>query len=230
MSYCGVSVAEVVGLDGTRKGWVAIVLDAGRFARAHVFRDFAEALEVYPSPAIVGVDIPIGLQEGREYRGADVAAKEFIGARRSSVFFTAPREVFEASSYAEARAISLELTGRSISAQSYALRRKILEVSALATDRVYEVHPEVSFAALAGRALSHPKKSWTGELTRRELLEGAGIRIPIELGPVGAVPADDILDAAVTAWTANRIAQGEARTLPAEPPRDPAGRVVAIWY
>jgi len=45
----------------------------------------------------------------------------------------------------------------------------------------------------------------------------------------GQAAPDDVLDAAVAAWTAARKANGEAATLPPEPPlRD--GRAVAIWY
>ena len=45
------------------------------------------------------------------------------------------------------------LSGKGISAQSYALRVKILEVEAVAESdtRVFEVQPEVSFRAMAGK-------------------------------------------------------------------------------
>ena len=96
--------------------------------------------------------------------------------------------------------------------------------------RLFEVHPEVSFARLAGRTLDSSKKSWNGAAQRRALLAGVGIELPNDLGPAGTAPVDDVLDAAVAAWSASRIAAGEAVSLPATPGRrDRSGRLIAIW-
>src|SRR5205823_2691454 len=92
-----------------------------------------------------------------------------------------------------------------------------LEVEVALEERIFEVHPEVSFAALAGRHLAHPKRSWNGQMERRRLLAEHGLEVPDELA-AGTASADDVLDAAVAAWSAERIARGEAKTLPAEPP------------
>jgi predicted RNase H-like nuclease len=124
------------------------------------------------------------------------------------------------------------MAGHGLSQQSFALRKKILEVDALVgpNDAVIEVHPEVSFRALAGGPLGHSKKSWTGTVTRRALLADAGIVVPDDLGPAGQAPMEDVLDAAAAAWSAHRYASGKASSLPANPPRDARGRLVAIWY
>jgi predicted RNase H-like nuclease len=62
-------------------------------------------------------------------------------------------------------------------------------------------------------------------------IERVGIVVPVDLGPAGRVAGvDDVLDAAVAAWSAQRIARGEARCLPDPPERDAEGRSVAIWY
>jgi predicted RNase H-like nuclease len=45
----------------------------------------------------------------------------------------------------------------------------------------------------------------------------------------GEAAADDVLDAAIVAWTAERKVRGEASKLPADPPVE-EGRAVAIWY
>jgi Protein of unknown function (DUF429) len=63
---------------------------------------------------------------------------------------------------------------------------------------------------------------------RRQLLSAAGIVLPDELAAGGAA-ADDVLDAAIAAWSAARKANAEAATLPADPPLHD-GRPVAIWY
>ncbi len=95
---------------------------------------------------------------------------------------------------------------------------------------LFEGHPEVSFAALKGSNLEFNKRSWNGQMERRGMLASAGLVIPDTLPePLSRAPVDDVLDAAVMAWTARRIHAGEARTLP-HPPEDIGGRQVAIWY
>jgi predicted RNase H-like nuclease len=179
----------------------------------------------------IGVDMPIGYP-ATDRRPADVAARAFLGRRASSVFFTPTRAVLTAVDYAAANALSKRTTTRGISAQSFALRTKILEIESIAAAdaRLYEVHPEVSFAALAGGPLSAGKKSWTGQMERRALLIQAGIVIPDALPAVGRAAPDDVLDAAVAAWSAARIARGEAQSLPDPPEMGPEGRPIAIWY
>jgi predicted RNase H-like nuclease len=41
---------------------------------------------------------------------------------------------------------------------------------------------------------------------------------------------DDVLDACVAAWTAERIARDEAKRLPCDPPRDARGLRMEIWF
>jgi predicted RNase H-like nuclease len=90
------------------------------------------------------------------------------------------------------------------------------------------VHPEVSFRALGGRPLPASKRTWAGQAARRGLLEGAGIRLPDQLGRAGVAAPDDVLDAAAAAWSAHRIADGRAASLPHPPQPDPLGRPIAI--
>jgi len=215
-------VTVVAGVDACRGGWVAIALDRGQFSTAVFATSFPDLLARCIRAEAIGVDIPIGVPD-EGLRAADVAARAFVGPRRGSVFPTPPRAALAAGSYAEARSIV-----PSLSAQSFAIGRKIIEVEACLDDeRVFEVHPEVSFATLAGHHLRHSKRSWNGQMERRQLLEVAGIILPNEL-PIGDVAADDILDAAAASWTAARKATGKAATLPLEPPIR-GGRVVAIW-
>jgi predicted RNase H-like nuclease len=94
---------------------------------------------------------------------------------------------------------------------------------------IYEVHPEVSFRAMNGsRALRYKKKSAGGGLEPAALPREHGIELSA-LESVAFAPLDDVLDAAAAAWSAQRIALGEARTLP-EPPEVVDGRRVAIAY
>ena len=59
------------------------------------------------------------------------------------------------------------------------------------------------------------------------LLAAVGIDLtPFEGIALGKATVDDVLDAAVAAWTAGRIADGTARRLPADPGDDPED---VIW-
>ena len=211
----------VVGVDGYRRGWVAVELGGTTFLRARVFATIADVAAAFPDAYVIAVDIPIGLPD-HGTRAADVAARTFLGRRASSVFTTPTRAAIEAPDYAAARRLQ-----PSTSAQAYALRKRILEVDELAARdaRFYEVHPEVSFRALAGSVLP-PKKTWNGVHERRAALAATGIVLPGDLAEAGFAPPDDVLDAAVAAWTAERIAQGRAGTLPAEDRR----RIGPIWF
>ncbi len=151
----------VAGIDGCPKGWVVIVLSNGHFARAEFSPTFAELLTNLAEAQVIAVDIPIGLPDGPYPRLADVEAKKLLGKFAPKVFMTPPRVVLEAATYAEANRLSKSRFKRGISAQAYALKKKIFEADAVAAydDRIYEVHPELSFMAMNGPPLGYSKKS-----------------------------------------------------------------------
>lgn len=215
-------------MDAWTKGWVAVSLLDGAFAGASIHPTAAGAIEAAKDASAIGIDIPIGMPSDG-VRQADVAARGRVGPRRSSVFNVPPRPVIEAEPYAAANRLSKERYGRGLSRQSYALRDKVLEVDMIARGdkRIFEVHPEVTFAKMSDHTLQY-KKTWDGMNARRRLLRAAGIDLPADLGPVGVVPVDDILDAAAVAWTADRIAKGTAEAIPAETEFDGNLRM-AIW-
>jgi predicted RNase H-like nuclease len=200
-----------IGVDAARGGWIAVALVDGRFDDAVLERRFPALLERFGDADMFGVDVPIGLPEPGARRRADVEARAIVGGRASSVFFTPSREALEAPTYGDARAIA-----PSTSAQGWALRTAILDVARIDDRRVREVHPEVSFAVLSGAPLAFAKRTWNGQNERLALLRRAGITIPKRLD-AGLVPVDDVLDAAIAAWTASRIARGEHVTVPPDP-------------
>jgi predicted RNase H-like nuclease/predicted enzyme related to lactoylglutathione lyase len=211
---------RVAGVDLANGALAVVVLEGERVVEAFRCETFADALLV--DAGVIAVDIPIGIPDSGA-RPADEAARRFVGPRASSVFTTPVRRVLEAETYAEARRVAVELTGKSLSAQTFGLRRRILEMDQYAHDdeRVIEVHPEVSFRELAHRPLL-PKGRTDGLAERRALLEGAGIELPPS---VPRIAEPDLLDATVAAWSARRYALGEALPLPA----DHEGRIGAIW-
>ena len=94
-----------------------------------------------------------------------------------------------------------------------------------------EVHPAVCFAELAGRPLPYGKSTWAGVERRRRLLDGVGLTLAPDLGVAGqCAGVDDVLDAAVAAWTAGRVRDGIARSLPDPPEVFSDGLAAAIWY
>ena len=218
-----------VGVDAHRKGWIAIVVDLSGFVDAHAFGHFADLAQDLANVDVLAVDIPIGIGDSHP-RLADIAARKFVGRRRSSVFLTPPISVLKASDYASARRTAREQFDIGVSAQAYALAPKILEVDEVArTDaRIIEVHPEVSFTAMAGAEMAFSKTTWNGQKARERLLTENKIRLPDDLAGPGAAKPDDVLDAAAAAWTARRYALNQANCLPAV--TQTGGSSSAIWY
>jgi predicted RNase H-like nuclease len=231
-------VATVAGVDGCRRGWVAVVLRDGAFASAETFVDFVSVLTAARAVGCVavGVDMPIGLlDEGT--RECERVARARLKRASGTVFPMPPRSVLEAPSHADALARCRELGVPGVSAQGFALRTKIMQVERAVADAVQplpfpvlEVHPELAFLAMNGDAPLESKKTWNGFWTRARLLREHGIDVPERLDGVGGAIPDDVLDAAAVAWSADRYARGEAVPLPAEPQTGPSGERIAIWY
>ncbi|MDA7922654.1 DUF429 domain-containing protein, partial [Verrucomicrobiales bacterium] len=180
--------------------------------------DSIEAISQQKKPEVIAIDVPIGLEEG-EPRKADTEARKLIGGRSSSVFPTPPSFCLDPkwSDYREANQESRRRYQRGINIQSFALMKYIREADAVshADSRIYETHPEVCFSCLKSSPLEYSKKTWNGQQERIELLKHAGIILPTYLDEEkGKIPPDDLLDAAVAAWSANRIALGTAQALP----------------
>lgn len=228
---------RVLGVDGCRDGWVGVAPDTDG-PRAYVARTLAELINraEQDGPVVrVGVDIPIGLAT-TGWRDADRLAAASLGPRRASIFRTPVRAALEAPDHATGVAISREASGGGFSIQAWGLREKVLEVDDLVRararagdHRIVEVHPEISFATLAGHPARHPKKTWAGQQERLALLQSAGLRLDALVGDTGTAAPDDVVDAAAAAWTARRLEDGTAVSLPDPPQSLPYGLVAAIW-
>lgn len=225
---------RVIGVDACAAGWVGISLGEGGavpYFATRIDELLTDAAQDGPIE-VVAIDMPIGLPD-RGFRQADVLARQYVGPRRASVFMTPVRAALQAETHRQAVAINHRLAGVGVSIQAFALKPKILEVDQWVRHtplRVAEVHPEVSFAHLAGGHLRFPKATWAGAETRRDLLAGAGIVLTGDLGSAGAAAkVDDILDATAAAWTAQRVMQGEAECLPAVAETFSDGLPCAIW-
>jgi len=227
-----VSQPHVAGVDIWKGKWLAVVLRDRVYERSHLATRILDLLAQVGDVAAVGIDMPIGLASGKQRRQADGAARAFVGPRGSSVFPTYPREVYTAPTYDAAREKSIRLLGISISRQAYALGDRLLELDQAVVARadIWEVHPEVSFREIAGRHLAWSKTSWNGFHERVDLLHEAGIEIPLSISDLGNAGTEDVLDAAAAAWSAGRIAEGTAASLPSEPTQFINDRPLAVWY
>lgn len=211
----------VLGVEGCNKGWIGIAISAAVTAHfGTTIGDLVQLIEEQVGrPDVVAIDIPIGLPD-LTVRDADRLARAMVGPRRMSVFFTPTRHALRQADYAAALIVNRELTGGGFSQQAWALRTKILEVDAWArtsTSSVLEVHPEFSYATMAGVPLPARKSSYAGFQQRQNLLTANGISLPPDLGVAGDLGGvDDVLDAAAAAWSGQRYARGEP---PTPPPR-----------
>jgi predicted RNase H-like nuclease len=249
----------LAGVDGCKAGWIAaFVRPAAADFHIRVVERFSDLIVAGESPAIIAVDIPIGLPDnsGRGGRAAENAVRPLLGKRQSSVFSVPSRAAVYAepgpftdmpSAYAAHRRCSVvgrETSDppRGVSIQSFMIFPKIREVDAClrevpaAAARVFEVHPEVAFWRLNGeQSLSEPKKVKgrpypPGMSLRRDILVAAGL--PPDIMAVATPPGageDDLLDAFACAAIARRIHAGIARPFPDPPLRDSYGLPMAIW-
>jgi predicted RNase H-like nuclease len=243
----GIKEVWLAGVDGCRAGWVAaLVQPAGPKVRARVVARFAEIVAAPEQPAIIAVDVPIGLPEcsGCGGRAAENAVRPLLGARQSSVFSVPSRSAIYADDYREACRIAAatSVPPRRVSKQLFMIAPKIREVDELLRAqpelgrRVYECHPEVAFWRLNGeRALSEPKRvksrpHASGLALRRALLIRAGLpAAAAEAAPPPGAGVDDLIDALACAMVARRIHAGLARPFPDPAERDAHGLPMAIW-
>jgi predicted RNase H-like nuclease len=217
-------MTPVAGVDGCRAGWIVV-----REGHAEVHPDFAAVLTALPDDAVVAVDMPIGLIDEHIPGGRDVdrAARMELGRKRSSVFSAPPRCAFGARTLPDARRRGARLT-----LQTLNLLPRIEDVDAVMTpelqSRVFEVHPELSFGAMAGGfPVLTPKHSAAGSKERRALLQRAGVCVPER--PAGSA-ADDLLDACALMWSARRIAGGTASHVPDPPSWDSRGLSMELHW
>ena len=236
----------VAGVDGCRAGWIVVLIHREtRARRAKVITEFSEISSIRESPDVVAVDIPIGLPSAAEAggRACERQARRLLRGRASSIFSSPARAALDAfrrgAAYPNVSAANLASSpaGVRLSKQTFNILSKIDEVDAIVGPAeqtvVHEVHPELCFTeANGGRPMAHRKKDRAGLDERAALLQRLGFADPLRLLgdklPKGVAP-DDLLDACIACWTADRIASGSAIVIPASPPTDPRGLRMELW-
>ena len=217
--------ALVAGVDAAKGGWVMAItaIAPGSPVAFSVWPSFADLWAEARTQGLlaVGVDMPIGLP-GKDLRRSDVEARELLGPRRSSLFWTPPLCVLDAADHTEANHQARAHTGRGLSIQAFHLLPKVREVRAVLTPedlaphaqpQAAEVHPETSFAVLAGTPMESSKRQQSGQAERLSVLVPEFSNLAeLPTSPAGAT-IDDLLDATAAAWTARRMAGGTAACL-----------------
>lgn len=242
---------RLAGVDGCPAGWIAclVAADGPLVPEIRVVARLADLVEAPDAPAILAIDMPIGLSEriGPGGRGPERLVRPMLGERQSSVFSIPARAAIFAGvglddrdGYAAACAAALATSDppKKVSKQAFALFPKIRELDRLidpaAPERFFESHPEVAFAVLnGGRAMASPKKVKSrpnppGLDERRAFLAGLGFAPDVLARPPRGAGPDDLLDACVLALVARRIRAGEAVSFPDPPGRDGRGLPVVI--
>jgi predicted RNase H-like nuclease len=237
----------LAGVDGCPGGWIAaFVHPEGEAFAVQTYERFAEIIDSDFRPALIAVDMPIGLPEmaGHGGRAAENAVRPLLGARQSSVFSVPSRAAIMETDYAKACATALATSDppRKVSKQLFHIAPKIREIDAVLAarpelkTRVFEVHPEVAFWRLNGeQALGEPKKIQgrihpPGMALRQRILKNAKLSNDLlTMVPPRPAKQDDLIDACACAAIARRLHQGIARSFPEVPERDARGLPMAIW-
>ncbi len=237
MSYEVVDTGILAGVDGIRGGWLAIYKDLKSGTLWYGIHQSAHDI-FFCKPHLVAMDIPVGLEEDRP-RECDLLARKILGRARGASIFPAPvRVVLKCTRYKHASDLQFKILGKRLSKQSWNIVGKIKEVDEMIGKNpslgevIREIHPELSFFFLNNQSpLAHSKKTRPGYQERYSLLKpifGKFLDYTLyEARKAGCRP-DDILDAVVALWSAERVLTGEAVQIPSPAPINNLGVKIAI--
>jgi 8-oxo-dGTP diphosphatase len=234
----------LLGIDGCPGGWfVAGLTEHGLFA------DFYEEVEQvfmnYKSPYLALIDMPLGLGNAHIARDIDRFARKELPGRHSCIFNPPVREALEAKSYEEAKSINIDISGKSLSIQSWNISKKIRELDRLLSRQpnlrkfIKEAHPEICFKYLNGGdvlATSKNAPKNEGIEHRLRILENYYTGISIYSQKVrkqfryNTVRFDDIVDALCLAITASLGMQHGLNSITGSGKLDAEGIEIGIYY
>jgi predicted RNase H-like nuclease len=240
---------KISGVDGCKAGWIAVTVTPESFDKAEVkvFKDVAALISELGSRSIIAIDIPIGLPECaiRGGREPDWAARAFLGPRRASVFPVPSRKAVyvHEQGYRRVCDVARETSDRkrALSKQLFGILGRIRQIDEVLRqepvlcERIFEVHPEVSFKVMNNNESLPERKKVKGRINpqgmqlRKELLATEGFPLSfLDQIPPQKAGRDDFYDACACAWSAKRILCGMARVFPSQPPIDGEGLEQAV--
>lgn len=212
----------MAGVDGARGGWVIAVAEPGGMINLR-FDDTLATVVAHLRAGVVDaavIDMPIGLSHNG-VRPVDALVRSRLGPRRSTFFPTPIRAVLDEASWAEANKRSKSIAGTGLSKQAWNLVPKIREVDGAWSDelkaKLFEGHPETSFAEMANEPVMSKKSSPEGRAERLALLTrvlSSSVDEVVETCPNAW--RIDAIDALALAWTALRVASGSHTLLGGE--------------
>lgn len=230
---------KIVGVDGTKGGWLAACIEADSVS-IKLYSAIHELCAEYADADSILIDIPIGLPESDTDIRPDNVLRKNLKGKSSSVFNTPCRQAVYAADYEDANTINKNIMGKGLSKQSFAICEKIKEVDMFLQrnpawkNRLAESHPEYGFAILnAGIPVLESKKNRVGVSARISLLRHhiAGLDDFLTKASGDAVVKnrlDDILDALCLAVIGKLGLVNGFRTLPDLPPTDSKGLKMQI--
>lgn len=247
------------GIDGCPAGWLCVSCptDGGETPQAEIIPTLDSLTQRLKPDDIVAIDMPIGLpadtMDDTNRRACDQIARDKLDGRRNSVFFAPSRGILgHLTSHVTASAWHETHTGRGISRQCYFILHKVLELdvwigSHPGIARIFEVHPELSFAHWNGGRdpipMLHRKSKSEGRAERQSKVDSewpGAFDIAVEALGAGSCKRpdggrkrlwakDDLLDSFAALWSAKRIASNQAVSYPmGDPPPGAIGRSMKI--
>lgn len=185
-----------------------------------VVASFAEVIDHIPSYVITAVHTPIGLAKKWTERGrtCDREARDLVGWPHLGAIASPPGRA----DFGKGASKVGDVTTRRM---SHAIAEVDEQMQPYRQRSVYAVHPELSFYQLNGDVPpQYSKASAAGIRERRELLlrRMNGMDRILDAEIPGATQSN-VLDAAVSLWTARRIVAKAATRLPADPEWDDNG-------
>jgi predicted RNase H-like nuclease len=167
----------IAGADGCRHGWICVAKEtATGTITSRLYPDARSLIFQIPTPDILMIDIPIGLSD-RDGRQCDAMARALLGNRHVCVFSAPIRPALQAATRQQASLLTHPINGHHVGCQAWAIVPKVREVDLVLSantqlqNRVFEVHPEVSFSEWNGGVpLQARKKSQLGRVNRQALI------------------------------------------------------------
>jgi 8-oxo-dGTP diphosphatase len=167
---------KIAGVDGCRAGWLMIKFANDEYT-FDVYPDFQKLIRFNPDLDRIFIDIPIGLSTKKIKRTIDSTLRRVLKKRGSTVFNAPSRPAVYEINDEKARALNIQIEGKSLSIQSLNIRNKIKEVdeflihSATFRSKIYESHPEFCFSVLNGDILLSKKSTKEGIKARLEIIK-----------------------------------------------------------
>lgn len=216
----------IAGADWASGSWLVVLEENGHTSVERV-PEFSDLVNL-PNLELLVIDVPIGLVD-RGARSCDPIARRMVRPRHNSVFTAPIRPILSAPTYEEACRLRRGIDGKGCSKQAFGIFPIVAGVDRLISPRlqalIREGHPELSFAYLnGGHGLAHYKGKPEGRDERLRLLEPHFPSVREMIAGVSSRSATvDVLDALAMLWTARRVKDGVAISVPDQPEYDSRG-------